>query len=96
MSNCSCECNCGGGIAQSDKSSCCTSIFEENEALKKENRELKDYCNAISEIVRDFMPVCPHKYKIVLEKAIEKGRMMVCNIKNENEYLKKEIERLKT
>jgi len=48
--------------------------------LEKENQELKDFSNAILEIAKMFIPVCPAKSKKMFEIAIEKGRKIACNV----------------
>jgi len=78
----------------SKNGSCCGGSCNCSE-LRQENKELKEYCNAISEIIKDFLPVCPAKVKKLIAGAIKKSRYMVCNIKAENEKLKAENEKLK-
>jgi hypothetical protein len=36
--------------------------------------ETKDYLNALFVIIRDFLPVCPAKNRVLLEQAIDQGR----------------------
>ena len=47
-----------------------------NKKTKETTKELREYCNALFVLIRDFLPLCPASNKKMWENAIKLGKKL--------------------